>query len=75
MSDEISTAVGTALRETVPFLAITIVWAVIMLLFYGVFLLARPAGADYDPAIHASVFAPPLIGFLGHTLRIALRPA
>jgi hypothetical protein len=65
--------VGTAVRETVPFLAITIVWIVIMLLLYGLFLAAKPSGASYGSSIHASVFVPPLVGFLGHTLREALR--
>ncbi|MCQ4333951.1 hypothetical protein KM295_10745 [Natronomonas sp. F2-12] len=73
MSRGVSSTVGTAVRETVPFLAITAVWIVIMLLLYALFLLGKPAGASYGPAIHASVFVPPFVGFLGHTLREALR--
>ena len=65
----------TTLRDTVPFLTITIVWTVIMLLFYGLFLAAKPAEATYGPAIHASVFAPPFVGFSGHVLREALTSA
>jgi hypothetical protein len=69
MSDDLSSAVRVAIRDTVPFLAITLVWIVIMLVLYGLFLLAKPAGASYGPAIHASVFVPPFVGFLGHTVR------
>ncbi len=73
MSGELSSTVGAAIRDTVPFLAITVVWIVIMLLLYGLFLLVKPAGTSYGAAIHASVFVPPLIGFCGHTLREALK--
>jgi len=73
MSRTLSVAVGAAVRETVPFLVITVVWVLIMLLLYGLFLAGKPSGATYGPAIHASVFVPPLVGFLGHTLKEALR--
>ena len=73
MSGELSVTVAEAFRDTVPFLVITVVWTVILLLFYGLFLVGRPSGASYGPAIHTSVFVPPLVGFLGHTLREALR--
>lgn len=73
MSRDLSSAAGSAVGDTVPFLVITLVWIVIMLVLYGLFLVAKPAGAEYGPAVHASVFVPPLVGFLGHTLREALR--
>ena len=69
----LSASIRTALYETVPFLVITVIWSVVMLVFYGLFLVGKPAGAEYGPAVHASVFVPPLIGFLGHTLREARR--
>jgi hypothetical protein len=64
---------GSVVRETVPFLLITLLWTVLMLVFYGVFLALKPADASYGAAIHASMFVPPFVGFLGHTLRTALR--
>ncbi len=73
MSRELSSAVSSTLRDTVPFLVITIVWIVIMLVLYGLFLFTIPSEASYGPAIHASAFVPPLVGFLGHTLREALK--
>ncbi|MEF8778903.1 MAG: hypothetical protein V5A36_08325 [Natronomonas sp.] len=73
MPRDLSSMASTAVRETVPFLVITIVWIVIMLLLYGLFLAAKPSGASYGPSIHTSVFVPPFVGFLGHTLREALR--
>lgn len=75
MSRELSSGIRTTVRETTPFLVITIVWAVIMLIFYAIFLVGKPSGATYGPAIHASVFVPPFVGFLGHTLHEALKTA
>jgi len=60
-----------AAREAVPFLVIAVVWIVVSLVVYGVFLVTKP-GIDYGPLVHASVFVPGLVGFLGHTLRQAL---
>jgi len=62
---------ATAARDTVPFLVITVIWAVVSLAIYGLFLVTKPA-VDYGPMVHASVFVPGLIGYLGHTLRQAL---
>lgn len=73
MARTLQASFTTAVRDTVPFLAVTIVWIVIMLLLYGLFLAAKPSGASYGPAIHASVFVPPLVGFSGHVLRETLR--
>jgi hypothetical protein len=56
----------------VPFLVITVVWVVVMLVLYGLFLLTKPADITYDPWVHASVFAVPMVGFLGHVLQQAL---
>jgi hypothetical protein len=75
MASTLRSSVGAAVRDTVPFLVVTLVWTVVMLVFYGLFLALRPAEASYGPAIHASAFVPPLVGFLGHTLREALRDA
>lgn len=69
----LQTAVGTAVRDAIPFLVITLIWIVVMLLLYGLFLVTKPAGVDYGPLVHVSVFVPPLVGFFGHTLREALR--
>jgi len=69
----LQSSVGTAIRDTVPFLAITVIWIVIMSAVYGLFLLAKPAGANYGAAVHASAFVPPFVGFLGHVVREVLR--
>jgi len=60
-------------RETVPFLLIVVVWTVVTLAIYGIFLVTKPGNVDYDAWVHASVFAVPMVGFLGHTLRQALK--
>ena len=73
MARALSSSVGTAIRDVVPFLTITLLWSVVMLIFYGLFLVTKPPGVSYGPVIHGSVFAPPLIGFFGHVLREALR--
>jgi len=57
-----------AARDAVPFLVITAVWIVVMLVVYALFLLSKPGDVAYSPAIHASVFVPPLVGFVGHTV-------
>ena len=75
MARTLRSSVRSTVRDTVPFLVITVIWVVIMLVLYGLFLVLKPAGAEYGPAIHASVFVPPLVGFAGHALREALRPA
>ena len=59
MTHTLQSSVGTAIRDTVPFLVITVIWIVVMLAVYGLFLLAKPAEATYAAAIHASVFVPP----------------
>lgn len=61
----------TAARDAVPFLVILVVWLAVMLAMYGVFLATKPA-IDYAAWIHASIFLPGLVGYLGHTLRQAL---
>jgi len=60
-----------ALRDIVPFLAVMVVWIVVMLVLYGLFLFTKPAGVEYGTVVHASVFVPPLVGFAAHALRIA----
>lgn len=70
MSD-ITAEVTTAVRDAVPFLAIMVVWSVVMLALYGVFLLTKP-DTTYPTWAYASVFVPGLIGYLGHTLKAAL---
>ncbi|MFQ3284619.1 MAG: hypothetical protein ACI9TI_001092 [Natronomonas sp.] len=69
----LQSSVGTAVRDTVPFVVITAIWIVIMSAVYGLFLLAKPAGVTYTAAIHGSVFVPPFVGFLGHVVRELLR--
>jgi hypothetical protein len=73
MTRTLQSSVGTAIRDTVPFLVITVIWIVVMSAVYGLFLLAKPAEATYTAAIHASVFVPPFFGFLGHVARELLR--
>lgn len=73
MARSLQSSVGTAVRDLVPFLVITLLWIVIMAVLYTVFLLLRPSGASYGPAIHASVFVPPFVGFVGHVVREVIR--
>lgn len=58
--------------DAVPFVVITLLWSVIMLVFYGVFLVTRPPRVDYAPWVFASVFVVPGIGFVGHVLKQAI---
>lgn len=62
---------AAAARDAVPFLTITAVWLVVMLVLYGVFLATKP-NIDYPAWVHATVVLPALIGYLGHTLHQAL---
>ncbi|WP_049926599.1 hypothetical protein [Natronomonas moolapensis] len=73
MTRTLQSSVGTAIRDTVPFLVITVIWIGIMSAVYGLFLLAKPADVTYTAAIHASVFVPPFVGFLGHVVRELIR--
>jgi len=66
------TSVTDAVRNAVPFLVITVLWIVVMLVVYGAFLTTKPAAITYDPWVHASVFAVPGVGFLGHVLQQAI---
>ncbi|CCI69577.1 uncharacterized protein NP_2065H [Natronomonas pharaonis DSM 2160] len=45
-----------------------------MTVLYALFLVTKPADITYDAWVHALVFVPPLVGFAGHALRLALRP-
>jgi hypothetical protein len=65
--------VTATVRETVPFLVIVVLWTVVTLALYGLFILTKPGNVDYDAWVHASVFAVPMVGFLGHVLRQALK--
>lgn len=65
-------AAGDAIADAVPFVTITLVWTVVMLVFYGVFLVTRPSGVTYDPWVFASVFVVPGVGFVGHVLKQAI---
>ncbi len=73
VSQSTKAAVVDAVRDAVPFLVITALWIVIMLTVYGLFLVTKPPNVDYDAWVHASVFAVPGIGFLGHVLQQALK--
>lgn len=68
-------SVTEAVRDAVPFLAITVLWTVVMLVVYGAFLLTKPGDITYDAWVYASVFVVPGIGFLGHVLHQALKGA
>ncbi len=72
MVERLRATVAETLRDTVPFIVITMVWIVLMLIGYGTFLVTKPADLTYDPWVHASVFLVPGIGFLGHILHQAI---
>ena len=72
MAPSLRTSVTDAVRNAVPFLVITVVWVVAMLAIYGIFLVSKPSGVTYESWVHASVFAVPGVGFLGHVLQQAL---
>jgi hypothetical protein len=65
--------VTEAVREAVPFLVIVALWTVVSLALYAVFLVTKPSNVDYDAWVHVSVFAVPMVGFLGHVLRQVLQ--
>lgn len=73
MADTLKASVVTASRDSVPFLVITVIWVVVMLVMYVAFLLTIPSDVSYGNAVHASVFVPPLVAFAGHALRQALK--
>lgn len=62
-------------RDAIPFLVITAIWTVVSLVVYGLFLVTKPPAVDYPAWTYASVFAVPMVGFLGHTLKEALAGA
>jgi hypothetical protein len=73
MPQNLAGAVTTTIRDAVPFLVITALWILVMLVLYGVFLVTKPQQVDYAAWVHASVFVVPGIGFLGHVLYQALK--
>jgi hypothetical protein len=73
MADSLGAEVGEAVRDTVPFLVITVVWVVIMLALYGAFLVTKPSNVTYDAWVYGSVFAVPALGFVAHLLKQALK--
>lgn len=73
MTDSLGADTADALRDTVPFLGITVVWAAIMLALYGVFLVTKPSNVTYDPWVHVSVFVLPGFGYLAHLFKQALK--
>jgi lipopolysaccharide/colanic/teichoic acid biosynthesis glycosyltransferase len=72
MATTLQTAVTEPIRDAVPFLVITVLWVVVMLVIYGLFLATKPGDITYDAWVHATVFAVPAIGFLEQILQQAL---
>ncbi len=72
MSATLREAVAEPVRDAVPFLVITVLWVVVMIVLYGLFLLTKPGDITYDAWVHATVFVIPAIGFLGQILQQAL---
>jgi len=72
MSDILREAVVDPVRDAVPFLVITVLWVIVMLVLYGLFLVTKPSDITYDAWVHATVFVVPAIGFLGQVLQQAL---
>lgn len=68
---DLTTVFSSAVRDAVPFVAIMVVWSVIMLAIYGVFLVTKPP-TTYPTWAYASVFVPGLLAYFGHTLQQAL---
>jgi len=62
-----------ALQDSIPFIAITILWLVIIAVVYSVFMLAWPDIPGAEPWIYLGVYLIPVIGFIGHTLQQALK--
>ncbi len=73
MTRSLGASAAGAARDSVPFLVITVIWVVVMLVLYGLFLATKPGNVSYGPVIHASVFVPPLVGFVGHTVHQILK--
>jgi hypothetical protein len=73
MANSVRAETVAAVRDAVPFLAITGVWLVIVIAVYGLFLVTKPTNVEYGSWVHASVFLLPGIGFLGHVLQQATR--
>lgn len=73
MAESISASVTGAIRDGVPFLVITALWVAVMAVLYGLFLVTKPDDITYDPWVHATVFAIPAVGYLGHVLQQALK--
>jgi len=72
MSGILREAVTEPVRNAVPFLVITVLWVVVMLVLYGLFLVTKPSDITYDAWVHATVFVVPAIGFFGQILQQAL---
>ncbi|MEZ3117754.1 hypothetical protein RYH80_17695 [Halobaculum sp. MBLA0147] len=69
MTDTVRDRTAEALRDAVPFVALTAVWIVVMAAVYGLFLVTKPTNVDYESWVHLSVFLVPGVGFLGHVLQ------
>lgn len=72
MAESLREALSRTVHEAVPFVAITALWTLLMVIVYGAFLLTKPAQINYDPWVHVTVFLVPGIGYFGHVLREAL---
>ena len=72
MAGTLRESVTEPLQDAVPFLVITALWVVVMVVLYGLFLVTKPSDISYDAWVHATVFAIPAIGFLGQILQQAL---
>jgi hypothetical protein len=73
MAGQVRDEAVAAAGDAVPFLVILVLWTVVSLALYGLFLVTKPGDVSYDAWVHVSVFAVPMVGFLGHVLRQALR--
>lgn len=59
------------LRTGVPFLAIMVLWIVVVAIVYGGWLLVWPDVPAANPWPHLGVYLLPVIAYLGHTFAVA----
>lgn len=63
-----------AVRAGTPFVLVMLLWIVLTAVVYGVFVLVWPSVPEAEPWMHLGVYLFPVIGYLGHTLHLALTP-
>lgn len=68
----VSDQITDTLEGAIPFIVVFLLWSIIVGVSYKAVVEAMPPVPGAEPWIYLGVYLMPLIGYLGHTLQLAI---